>query len=251
MGKSSPHTDLGAVLTQTRASTMAPLVFLGYLWVYPTVLRTEHGPHTQWTRTHSTLSTLVLLSFWSILFQRGLPCVSHKEHDWPCLGAPLTQVSEHSWLIPIYTSAWTNFTPHPRQSEHQKEWQCPTAHLISGCTYMNSRKHVHIHTGVRGNEKRNMLNRPVPSIKVEETVQRGESPSLQFPSGPELSKGSQRPWLTCTLKHYPSWVSHSHTAATNTVTKATYFSSQFQRSKSSSPSLCGTIAAAQSSSLKP
>lgn len=68
---------------------------------------------------------------------------------------------------------------------------------------MNSRKHVHIHTGVRGNEKRNMLNRPVPSIKVEETVQRGESPSLQFPSGPELSKGSQRPWLTCTLKHYP------------------------------------------------
>lgn len=75
--------------------------------------------------------------------------------------------------------------PTPGQSEHQKERQCPTAHLISGCTYMNSRKHVHTHTGVRGRKKRNLLNRTVPSIKVEETVQRGRKPiPSEFPSRP-------------------------------------------------------------------
>lgn len=163
MGEGSWHTDLGAVLTQTRASTMAPWVFLDDLWVYPTVLRTEHGPHAQWTRTALYTIYPGPAEFLKYTFQTRPPvCFSQGTCLTLLSQAPLGALPSHRSLstpgsFPFTPVLGQISPPTPGQSEHQKERQCPTAHLISGCTNMNSRKHVHTHTGVRGRKKETCL----------------------------------------------------------------------------------------------
>lgn len=201
---------------------MARSVFLGNAWIYPTVPRTEHGPSIT-LNMHSPLIYSgpgeFVKYFFSNKSSQGtwLPLLSQG----PLQRSPLPQASEPSWLIPIYTSAWTNsHTQHP----------CPRTIWTSKrmtIPYSTLSKWVYTYTLEWGARKQE--SRSTEQYQVEKQKRRHSQSAFR-----QASQGSQG-WHAVRgrklrLKFHPPPMLATFPLLWQAMTKATYCGSPFQRS---------------------